>query len=165
MPQSGANEQNDRPLSARGAVDADELAARLADEPLAAVYSSPYPRALQTALPVAARHGLEVEVLADLRERLLSPQPLADWYAEVRRSWDDFDRAHSGGESSRAAQARATRVLAELAARHPGATIAAASHGNLIALALNCLDPAVGFDVWDAMPMPALYEIEVGRSA
>jgi 2,3-bisphosphoglycerate-dependent phosphoglycerate mutase len=79
----------------------------------------------------------------------------------VRRTWDDFDHSPPGGESSRAAQARAELVLAELAARHPGATIVAASHGNLIALALNSRDEAVGFEFWDAMEMPALYEIEV----
>ena len=35
------------------------------------------------------------------------------------------------------------------------------SHGNLIALVLSAHDPAVGFELWDAMPMPALYEIDV----
>jgi 2,3-bisphosphoglycerate-dependent phosphoglycerate mutase len=165
VPQSGTSEENDRPLSARGAADAADLAETLADEPLAAVYSSPYPRALQTALSVAAVHGLEVEVVADLRERLLSPEPLADWYAQVRLSWDDIDHALPGGESTRAAQERVGRVLAELAVRHPGETIVAASHGNLIALALNARDPAFGFERWDAMPMPALYELEISGSA
>jgi len=52
-------------------------------------------------------------------------------------------------------------MLSGLAERHPDATIAAVSHGNLIALVLSAHDPAVGFDLWDAMPMPALYEIDV----
>jgi 2,3-bisphosphoglycerate-dependent phosphoglycerate mutase len=125
------------------------------------VYSSPYPRAFQTAVPIAEAHGLHVETVDDLRERLLSTEPLDDWYAEVRRSWDDFGHALPGGESSRTAQARAERVLAGLAARHPGQTIVAASHGNLIALALNARDEAVGFEFWDAMEMPALFEVEI----
>jgi 2,3-bisphosphoglycerate-dependent phosphoglycerate mutase len=79
----------------------------------------------------------------------------------VRRSWDDFDHALPGSESSRGAQARAERVLAGLAARHPGQTIVAASHGNLIALALSARDEAVGFEFWDAMEMPAVYEVEI----
>jgi 2,3-bisphosphoglycerate-dependent phosphoglycerate mutase len=66
-----------------------------------------------------------------------------------------------GGESSRAAQIRAVGVLSGLAERHPDATIAAVSHGNLIALALHAHNPGVGFELWDGMPMPALYEIEV----
>ena len=161
MPPTGASEDNDRPLTPAGASAARELASSLADEPIAAVYSSPYPRALQTAEPIAEQHGLSVEIVDDLRERLLSPQPLADWYAEVRRTWDDFDYALPDGESSRTAQGRAVGALSGLAERHPYATIAAVSHGNLIALALRADDPAVGFELWDAMPMPALYEIEV----
>jgi hypothetical protein len=52
-------------------------------------------------------------------------------------------------------------VLSGLAERHPDTTIAAVSHGNLIALALHAHDPTVAFEVWDGMPMPALYEIAV----
>ena len=116
---------------------------------------------MQTAEPIARIHGLAVEIVADLRERLLATADVDDWYAEVRRTWDDFDHVPPGGESSRAAQGRAIRVLAELAGRHPDATIVAASHDNLIALALNARDAAIGFDHWDAMKMPALYEIVV----
>ena len=43
----------------------------------------------------------------------------------------------------------------------PAGRSVAASHGNLIALALNSRDAAVGFETWDAMEMPALYEIHV----
>jgi broad specificity phosphatase PhoE len=79
----------------------------------------------------------------------------------VRRTWDDLDYALPSGESSRTAQIRAAGVLSVLAERHPGATIAAVSHGNLIALALYGRDPSMGFELWDGMPMPALYEIDV----
>ena len=65
------------------------------------------------------------------------------------------------GESSRVAQAASRAAPWSIAGRHPGATIAAVSHGNLIALVLNAHDPTIGFELWDAMPMPALYEIEV----
>ena len=159
---SGKGEENDRPLSSAGAAAALALAESLTAEPITAVYSSPYPRAVETALPIAAAHGVEVQIVDDLRERLLSPHPLDDWYADVRTTWDDFDHALPEGESSRAAQERANRALADLAARHPRETIVAASHGNLIALILNARDDAVGFEFWDAMPMPALYELEIG---
>jgi 2,3-bisphosphoglycerate-dependent phosphoglycerate mutase len=159
---SGKGEENDRPLSSAGAAAALALAESLTAEPIAAVYSSPYARAVETALPIAAAHGVEVQIVDDLRERLLSPHPLDDWYADVRTTWDDFDHALPEGESSRAAQERANRALADLAARHPRETIVAASHGNLIALILNARDDAVGFEFWDAMPMPALYELEIG---
>ena len=34
------------------------------------------------------------------------------------------------------------------------------SHGNVIALALNAIDPGFGFDSWLQMPMAAVYRLE-----
>ncbi len=161
MPQSGADEENERPLSPRGREDAARLACQLAAEPIAAVYSSPYPRARQTVEPLAAALGMDVEVVPDLRERLLSPGAVPGWEAHVRQGWSDLGYALPGGESSRAAQARFGAALDELAGRHPGETIAAASHGNVIALVLHARDPSIGFDFWRAMPMPAVYPLDV----
>jgi 2,3-bisphosphoglycerate-dependent phosphoglycerate mutase len=157
--QSGIAEENERSLSERGATDALALAAQLDDEPIAQVYASPYPRALETVLPLAQARGLEPTVIDDLRERLLSPEPLADWLDHVRRSFAEPDYAVPGGESSRSAQERVGNVLTKLALLHPGQTVAAGSHGNLIALALQLDDPAVGFEFWQEMPMPAVYVV------
>ena len=56
-------------------------------------------------------------------------------------------------------------VLATLERRHGGDTVVAASHGNLIALALHARAPErVGFDLWRSMPMPAVYRLESGTS-
>jgi 2,3-bisphosphoglycerate-dependent phosphoglycerate mutase len=128
------------------------------------VYSSPYPRARETVEPLAARLGLSLVMVDDLRERVLSEAGRADWLAHVRRSFADPDYALSDGESSRAAKRRVAAVLDELAGRHPDQTVAVGSHGNLIALALQLDDPAVGFDFWQAMPMPAVYTLELDRS-
>ena len=148
-----------------GHADAKALAKRLRTEPVAAVYSSPYPRAVQTVEPLAGALGVAIEIVADLRERLLAPGPLPDWLEHCRRSWDDFDHALPGGESSRAAQGRIDVTLALLASRHREETIAVASHGNLIALALHLRDPTIGFGFWRAMPIPAVYPIELPTSA
>ena len=66
---------NERPLTPDGREAAARLARELGDEDIAAVYSSPYPRAMQTVEPLAAALDLEVEIVPDLRERLLSPSP------------------------------------------------------------------------------------------
>jgi broad specificity phosphatase PhoE len=52
-------------LSRRGRAQADLLAAHFAGAPLAGVVASPLERAQQTAAPIAAAHGLEVQI--DLR--------------------------------------------------------------------------------------------------
>jgi broad specificity phosphatase PhoE len=65
-------EENDRPLAEAGRRDAERLADQLADEAVDAIYSSPYPRAMQTVEPLARRVGAEISLIDDLRERLLS---------------------------------------------------------------------------------------------
>lgn len=60
--------RRDDPLSEKGQVQAGQLAEALAVLPIAAVYSSPLQRAYQTALPIAARHNLQVQSAEHLRE-------------------------------------------------------------------------------------------------
>ncbi len=160
VPQTGLGEENERPLSAAGREAARRLAADLAGVGITAVYSSPYPRAVQTVEPLAAALGLDIAVIDDLRERLLSPDPLPDWEEHCRSSWAEPGYAPAGGESGAVAQARVVRAIGEIAARHRGETVAVASHGNLIALALAADEPAVGYDFWRAMPMPAVYRLD-----
>src|SRR5579872_5203496 len=56
-------------LTERGREQAAAVGARLALEPIAAVYSSDVPRALQTARAIASPHGLEPIPEPGLRER------------------------------------------------------------------------------------------------
>ena len=56
------------PLNERGRAEAAAVAGRLSDAPIAAVLASPMNRATETAAPTAAAHGLEAELLPDLRE-------------------------------------------------------------------------------------------------
>ena len=158
---AGWEERDDeRPLSEAGRLAAGELAEELEPWGFTAVYSSPLPRARQTIEPLAARRGLEITELPDLRERRLGPAR-PDWRTVLELSWSDPDFALPGTESGREAQRRGLRVLDLLRARHPdGGRLLAASHGNLISLILQALEPGVGFDFHLAMPMPALYHLE-----
>lgn len=61
-------EDFERPLSARGRRQAGWLAGHLADATIARAISSPYRRCLETALPLAAGHGLALESAAELGE-------------------------------------------------------------------------------------------------
>jgi 2,3-bisphosphoglycerate-dependent phosphoglycerate mutase len=154
-------EENDRPLSERGRADAVRLADDFDAIRLHALYSSPYPRARQTIHPLAKRRSIAIETIHDLRERMLSLEPLTDWRTHLMRSWADFDYAPEGGESGRVAQRRVLAVLEQIAARHAdGGAVALASHGNLIALALNAFDARVDFDFWEAIAMPAVFKLE-----
>ena len=153
---------DDRPLNAEGEQAAAELADELDPYGLTAIYSSPYPRARQTVEPLAARRELPIQELADLRERLLDPAaPRDDWREVLERSWADPDFALPGGESGREAQRRALAVLDLLRVHYPdGGRLLVASHGNLISLILQALEPGVDCAFHLAMPMPALYHLE-----
>ena len=153
-------DDDQRPLTEKGLRDADELAFELDPYHFNAVYSSPYPRAMQTVTPTAARRSLEVQLLDDLRERRLGP-PSDDWPDLLARAWADPDFAPPGGETGRDAQRRGLAVLDLLRARHAfGGRLLVGSHGNLISLILQSLEPGVDHAFHLAMPMPAVFHLE-----
>jgi 2,3-bisphosphoglycerate-dependent phosphoglycerate mutase len=151
---------DDRPLTEAGLSAAQELAAELDGWEITAIYSSPYARALETVTVLAERRGIGVQLIDDLRERRLSLEPHDEWRDSLQRSWSDADFALPGAESGRDAQRRAVAILDLLRVRHPdGGRLLIGSHGNLISLILQALEPDVGYDFHMAMPMPALYRL------
>jgi len=151
---------DDRPLTDAGRAAAEELAAEFDGYGLTAIYSSPYLRAVQTVHVLAVRRGVKVQLLSDLRERRLSREPLEDWRSTLEHAWADADFAPPDGETGREAQRRAVATLDLLRSRHPdGGRLVLGSHGNLISLILQALEPGVDFAFHMAMPMPAIYRL------
>lgn len=123
-------------LSAEGRADADRLGRGLAGEMLTAIYTSPLERAVETARPIAQRHG----IVATVREEL-SEIDFGAWtghtFAELEqdRHWQIYNRCRAsasipGGESPPAVQSRMVAVLKTLAASHEGQRIAIVSHAD-----------------------------------
>ena len=151
---------DDRPLTEAGRHAARELAAELDGWELTAIYSSPYARSVETVTILAERRGMRVQLLDDLRERRHDVGQHDDWRDTLERAWTDADYTLPGGESNRQAQRRAIGILDLLRVRHPdGGRLVLGSHGNLISLILQALEPEVGFEFHMAMPMPALYRL------
>ena len=151
---------DDRPLTDAGRAAAAELASELEEYHLTAVYCSPYARAIETLEPLARLRNLEIQVLADLRERRLSTELHDGWRETLERAWADPDFALPGAESGRVAQRRGVATLDLLRSRHPdGGRLVLGSHGNLISLVLQALEPEVDVDFHLAMPMPAVYRL------
>ncbi|HKQ60541.1 MAG TPA: histidine phosphatase family protein [Candidatus Polarisedimenticolaceae bacterium] len=126
----------DAPLSEEGRDQARALGKRLAGEPLAAVYSSPSSRAVETARLVVAGRGLEPVVVPELRE-IAHGRWEGSSREEVRAAWpeeyarwshDPFTFAPEGGETGLAVLARALPALLAIVARHPEATTLVVSH-------------------------------------
>jgi probable phosphomutase (TIGR03848 family) len=129
-------------LSAAGRSQAEALAERLRPLRLAAVYSSPIERCVETAEAVAAPRGVPVHGERDLREveyGRWTGRPLA----QLARTalWKRLQQHPSGvrfpdGESLDEVQTRAARALDAIAARHPRGIVAAVTHADVIRLAL-----------------------------
>ena len=153
-----------RPLSALGWQQAEAVADALAPLAPAALCSSPWARARQTIEPLAARLGLAIETIPDLRERQLTDRPVEDFAAASRATWDDFSYAHAGGESNLQAQRRAVAAIGEIAARHSGERVIVATHGTLLALILNAHDDSIGFDFWRRITTPDIYRLDFGQT-
>jgi 2,3-bisphosphoglycerate-dependent phosphoglycerate mutase len=148
-----------RPLSARGRADASALARRLTAPPIAAICSSPYRRAVETIEPLAWACGLEPLIVDDLRERTLVVPAGASFEDALAAAWGSPDVGVEGSESNRDAAARGRRVVDDVVARHPGGRIVLSTHGNLLALVLNSLDPAFGLEAWRALTFPDSYRL------
>ena len=132
----------DEPLTARGREQAAALAERLGRrEPrITALYSSTLARARETAAPLAAALGLEVERRAELREYGYGAAEGLSW-AEVEQRFGitlvQWGRGELPGEEGpEAFRGRVLRCFRELAGRHRDGHAAVITHGGVIAAIL-----------------------------
>jgi broad specificity phosphatase PhoE len=125
-------------LNETGRAQAAELAAELNDVELAAIYSSPLRRALETAGVVAAEHRLEPIPIEALREvdvgswQGLTRTEIEAQFPEQFARWLDYDQGWQDGETYEEMGRRAVAALLELAAAHEGERILAVTHGGPI---------------------------------
>lgn len=138
--------QLDIALDEHGCWQAERLAGALANEPLAAIYSSDLQRARTTAQAVADRVGVPVTEDQGLRERAFGrfegvtfAEIEARW-PEAAQRWRKRDEhfAPEGGETLRAFYERALAAVLRLAARHPGQQLLLVAHGGV----LDCIHRA-----------------------
>jgi len=128
-------------LNDEGCGQAMALAQRLADVPLAAIYSSPLERTLETAQPLANAYALTVQVREGLGETRYG-----DWTGHSLKELKEEDlwpvvqvypggARFPGGESLRETQARMVAELDAIRDAHPGQTVAVVSHSDPIKMA------------------------------
>ncbi len=123
-------------LNDEGWRQAEMLAERLGPVPIAAVYSSPLERAMETAEPLARAKGLTVEV----RDRLGETQ-YGEWTGQSLEElsktelWKVVQHYPSGvyfpgGETLREMQTRMVNELEDIGRSHPGQIVAVVSHAD-----------------------------------
>ena len=132
--------QLDIPLSPRGVLQSARLAECLAEEPIAAVYSSGQSRAWLTAVPLALRHGLDVIPEPRLRERCfgifegLTLDEIAVRHPAEFTKWRERDPAWrpEGGETGQQLIDRVLAAVADIGRRYAGQTAVLVSHGGVL---------------------------------
>lgn len=138
-------------LSEEGRWQAARLGERLANQQIAALYSSPLSRALDTARIVAGHCRLEPIVRDGLREighghwEAMTRADVERDYGDEYAAWeaDPFTFAPAGGESGVAVLARALPVVREIVTAHLGQQVVVVSHKATLRLLLSSL---LGFD-------------------
>ena len=126
-------------LAEKGVAQAEAAAVRIgALESVAAVYASPMERTQETAAPIARARKLRVRKAAGLIEcdfgkwtgkKLADLRKLPEWKT-VQQYPSGF--RFPGGESFSEMQSRAVDATHDLVAAHPGETIVAVSHADVI---------------------------------
>ena len=142
-------------LSAAGRMQMAQVSEYLKPEPVAAVYTSPLSRALESARIIAAAHSCPVEVMSDLREidfgefEGLQYDEIATRYPDLYRQWMETptEVRFPNGECFSGMRARVLKAFDTIQRERAGQTAAIVSHGGinriLIAWALQMPDNSI----------------------
>ncbi|AAU18681.1 MULTISPECIES: histidine phosphatase family protein [Bacillus] len=152
-------EERERPLSEKGHLDAENVTHLLKDKHIDVVISSPYKRAIQTVQGIANTYHVSIEIEEDLRERLLSSEPVADFNDAIENVWEDWSFAYEGGESNDVAQRRAVICMQNILKKYEDKNIVIGTHGNIMVLLMNYFDSKYDFQFWKTLHMPDVYKL------
>ena len=126
-------------LSAEGRKQVKAVAARIGEEPICAIYSSPRQRAMESATILAKTSGSTVTQEERFREIDFGDfegrpyDEIAQIYPDIYRQWMErpTETQFPNGESFKQMQVRVIEAAHELYARHRGETFAIVSHGGV----------------------------------
>jgi probable phosphoglycerate mutase len=137
----------DIPLNANGLEQAQAAAMSLATRPVGRVISSDLQRARQTAVPIAARAGVEPAFDPVLRERRygtaegrIDAELDLELGGQLGDRWADPDFAFEGGETRREVYARLSAFLAALFVVPYQGEVVLVSHGGALRAARGVLE-------------------------
>ena len=158
-------------LSTEGRWQARELARRLQEQELAAIYSSPLGRARETADIIAQPHRQEVRLDADVLELDLSRwqgRPAGEIAAADAEAWqiwctDPARLAIPGIETLDSLGERVRRFLSRIRRDHPRGSVAVVSHDGVIRMAvMEAL--AISWDHYRSLPLDntSISTVEIG---
>jgi 2,3-bisphosphoglycerate-dependent phosphoglycerate mutase len=156
--------ERSRGLTEKGKRDAQKVCECLLDEGIDVFASSPYRRAVMTMERAAARLNKDIHVFENLKERMFLPDEAIiskeNLLPLLERSFSDPDYTFPGGESNRACQDRASRVLLSLIKTNQGRKIAIGTHGAVMTLMMGKFNRDYGLEFLLSSSKPDLYKLE-----
>ena len=90
-PDYSIHDDEKRPLSNKGELDAMKVADFFKDKSIDVVLSSPYKRALDTIKPLAENSGLRIETIYEFRERKVDNCWIEDFIDFSKKQWENFN--------------------------------------------------------------------------
>jgi broad specificity phosphatase PhoE len=161
-----AQRPDDPPLAADGIAQIERAAERLRGVGIAAIFASPFLRAVQSAHIVANVLDLDLELEPGLGEHLnpdwFSAAPILAPASELRADFPRLGGRHAPlvvpryPETTSVAYARAARTVARLADRHDGALLCVGHGASVTGAALGL---AGGSEAANACPLAALFRL------
>ena len=166
-----SNRSLDHPLTPAGRLQAESLTRRLSAAGLTSVYTSPVPRAHETASLLCRALNLPLQSADGLREfdcGILEGRsgPFAWWrFSRVLRAWfaqKKLDKRFRRGESFLEVRARFLSLMESLAAQygHSDERILCVAHGGVLHIGLSGLFNHLSFEQVTAWPIPYTAVIE-----
>lgn len=137
----------DNSITERGKQQLKALEQRFATVPLDAVYTSDLQRAYLTGCAVKGVHEIPIITRRDLREinggewEGLTWEQIEQGYPDDLYTWRHAPERHQcpGGESFAQVQQRMTDAVLDIVKKHPGQSVAIASHGAALRCYLSAL--------------------------
>jgi broad specificity phosphatase PhoE len=138
--------RTDLPLNETGLEQANRVAARLANEKIDAIYSSPLQRTLQTIQPLADTRGIQItktDALIDIDVgdcAGLTIEQTQEKFPDVADAWQNHPArvAFPNGEAMTSVRERLEKLLAELTIKYANQTIVLVTH-RIMCQTLLCL--------------------------
>lgn len=145
-------------LSAEGILHSSEVAQFLEPYPIDRVITSPLMRARQTANEIGDKLGIHIEEDSRLAERQMSSQAFDEWLMKIEETSLEWNLSYKEEETSNDVMQRVCEVVDELPDNSHTVLV---SHSLVLVLLMRCFDDRVGFEEWQGMKHPDVYEMRL----
>lgn len=146
-PDFNVHDDNLRPLSVKGEIDAANLVEFFSDKCVDKIFSSPFKRAVDTVNPLALDKSLNIELVNDFRERNINGgEWIENFNGFAKKQWEDFSFRFPNGECLNDVQIRNIKALEEVLVEYNGKTIVIGSHGTALSTIINYFDATFDYN-------------------